>query len=504
MITLERSRLTTSITQFERTILNTNAKIGLIMALICGASGYFALIFLPGNELLSVTTIFFLPLLIGIIITRNLSFALTLTWINEIFAGGSGRWFVYESLPGRWILLALVLFTWVISRLGKRNTANAAADRHDKKITNWIIFLGIVLPFWLVIYSVVSGNSSIPAALGDVDFLIALLVYFPMRDLLQKHRDTVLGWLLGSSLVLVVLLLTMSVGPINLRNLIVGALLSEGRRVGVTISGISRIGLVHIVLLFFPVFLSFFIAISESSSYFTRLKWTLFGLVALLPMSVTYLRGPLLASVAVLVIFAVAALTTRYSARAGTRIILILPLIIAIVAAVMLTIVPDEAISKFTVGSEGIDKWISYKRTEQSRFAIEAFREDPVFGKGVGVPLRRYSVSADYFDNLAMELEYHKLLYRFGGIAFILFLIPVLWFLSEPFRFLANRRLKGNFRDEMMTLASLAAVLGILIAGGVNPYLTTPFTPLFITIYLSMKGLISKEESHSEIEVSRI
>ena len=58
---------------------------------------------------------------------------------------------------------------------------------------------------------------------------------------------------------------------------------------------------------------------------------------------------------------------------------------------------------------------------------------------------------------------------------------------------MGNKQIRSNLRDEVMALAFLAATLGILTSGLVNPYLTTPFTPLFATLYLSMRQIINKQ-----------
>lgn len=479
-----------------RIVLKNRARTAFVLATLIGLLSYLTLILYSTNPLLGFIAVFLLPFLTSFILTRNLICSLVLTWVNEIFVGGKGDWISVGPLSGRWILLLAVLITWFSIEIIKLAVMKRRRFTIEHKFSIWVFIWGLLLPCWLVFYSTIIKNTPLFMALSDVDFLFVLLIYYPMRSLVSDHWDIVLGWILGSSFVLIVLLLGMAMGPFEFRALAVDTLISKGRSVGVTISGVSRIGLVHVVLLFFPIFLAFFIAIDGVFSSTTRIKWAFIGLLGISPFAVTYLRGPIFASILTILLIVTAMLFKQYYWNDVLRIIFFLPMLIISMIVVMLLVVPEEAIQKFAISSSsGLQEWFSTKRVEQADFAIEAFLESPLLGKGIGVPLNKASAFADYFNSLDMELEYFKLLYRFGFMAFALYMIPILWFFTEPIRVLRIRVLKRYPNQGKTILAILATIIAIFISGSLNPYLTTPFTSLFVILYLSIKRVIINESN---------
>lgn len=121
------------------------------------------------------------------------------------------------------------------------------------------------------------------------------------------------------------------------------------------------------------------------------------------------------------------------------------------------------------------------QREAQAPKLWDAFKQNPVFGDGLGAVVRPYYVR-DPASPWSYELTYLQLLFQMG----VLGLLAVLALPLAVVRRGLREATVGELRA--LPLAGAMAILGILVASATNPYLLSSFGMLGIAIGLSMVG----------------
>jgi hypothetical protein len=447
-----------------------------LIAGVCGIVGFVVTVLYSDNALLGVFGLVAFPFALAFWKTRNFSDAAVLTWMNEIFVGGGGAWIKLGVFSGRWLLLMIVLMIWMMSpRRGRTNFGLGS--------TSSVLFFGLALPFLLVFYSLLIKENDTGLALGDVSFLVSLLIYFPLRELVKARWECVCGWLLGTSVVVWMYLMAMCMGPLEVRAAIVRVLLAD-TSVGRFSSGVDRVTALILVILFFPIFMAILSATKRHSSWWRRAFLLSVAIIAMLPLIVIFIRGPIISIVVVLLFMGVWEASHARNVLLLVRALAVSAVLILVVTVTLLQTAP-EWYYRATVAWETRDRsWlVDDARSMQSASMWEALMEEPVLGKGVGAPLLSFhNELATYF-----ELQYNMLLYRFGVVAFGVFVGGLLCIFMEPFRH-PFRRMASNLVGEGLFGVSLwASIMCILVVGSMDPYLRTPFSAMFVALYLSMR-----------------
>jgi hypothetical protein len=380
-----------------------------------------------------------------------------------------------------------LLFAYCFTFLLKAGKSRENRIAGENRVNTAILFFGVIFPLWLVLYSVVFKGTPLLRALQDVHFFTVLLVYFPLRSLVMKRHEVLLGYLIGACFGLSLLFLFLSAGPVNLRETSWRVLSGNfGMPIGTTASGISRLGLLNLAFLNIVVFFGMWLAIKKKSRISTRLAGYFMAGVGLAPIIITFQRGPILSIVFVLILVSLSMIIAPLYRRLAVRLLLVLSVFAVAAILTMIRLVPEGLEEKFSL-KDGLSSWVGDVRQQQIQLTWKTLMEEPWFGKGVGVHIidlnRRYEDPAF----LQMEAQYNMLLYRFGIIAFGIFLAPLFWlFLQLPRTFRNHQEVLQSQAGSVM-LALLLSSLAILLNGAANPYLTTPYTGFLIASYLAYK-----------------
>ena len=172
---------------------NTNRRLtevkGVYAACFMSLSTVGLSLILPSNQIVNLLCVIIIPFIVAFIFLKNVMYAVTLTWLNEMFLGVGGAWIKFGPIPGRGLLLVIVLFGYVIARPG------VIFNKKRYKRDLWITFYGILFPGMLLGYSVFVKGNSLSGAISDVQRFAIILIYFPLRDLLIRHFSFIFGWL---------------------------------------------------------------------------------------------------------------------------------------------------------------------------------------------------------------------------------------------------------------------------------------------------------------------
>ncbi len=460
-------------------------------ALVVGLVDVPVLVFARNSAALVLFCIVLVPFLAGLFLTRRFMDALLLTWINEMFFGGSGNWIAIGSFSGRWILFLVLLVAIGVSSLSRNRAARTAAVAWEGRIKAAILFWGAIFPFGLVLYSVGAMSTPIVLALKDISFLLVLLVYFPLRSFVARRSDVFMGYLVGACVGLSGLLILLALGPASLRDPIwmVMANYSEVR-IGVTDTGVARAGMLSSAFLFIIVFLGVWHAISPGQTSSSRFLGILLAIIGLAPMVITFQRGPIVSAILVLGLMTLGMWTSRGRRIAGLRLGMLTALFVVLGSAVISS-VGSEALERFSLAG-GISAWIGADRSLQFEIALMTLRREPLLGTGVGfmIPtlLRGEGIRQ-------IEAEYFMLLYKLGIVGFSVFMIPLAWLFLQPLLIIRRHGTALQSQEGMAVVASLLASLAILLSGLSNPYLTTPYTGFLIASFLAATHALLRRQA---------
>ena len=407
-----------------------------------------------------------LPLVSWWFVTRDVTTALVFTTIGEMYSGNSGTWLSIGPLSIRWLLIFTTIAVNMLIRMWIPRPASRKriASRSGHALP--VLFFGALFPIVLYAIAMVGTENSSTAAFKSVGFLLVLLFYFPLRRALQANPQQLVAFLIGLSITLALLMLSMSIGPMAFREEIISSIIGD-QTVGYTMTGIARIMPVHIVLMFFPVFVFIFEMSMEKGRY-RKIAYFGAALFFMLPMVVTFLTGTLI-SMLIMLLLTGGFLTVNNVSRPHGKLI---------VSATVLT--PDllelklvSRISGLTSGG-GIDP----SRDFQLLNFAEDFQNHLWFGQGAGATMDR----ATGGPQDRVEMEGLMIFHRYGLLGCVVFLAGFVAFAVQPIGLLRKRK---SFDSAMaMALAFWATVCTIVMAGMMNPFLTTPFPALFVGLYL--------------------
>jgi len=454
--------------------------LGFCLSCLCGSVALCTRFFDYTDSAVGLLGLIILPFLFAFILTHGWVTSIGLVWINEIFFGVDGRWIEIGALQGRGALLIAFLAVSYFSQLSTRNRFFQTSH-----VGIAVLFYGMIVPCWLIFYSVIARETPMAAAFGDGTRYFLLLAYFPLRKLVQKDVELVFGWVCGGCVMLSLMMLFSAVGPQPFATIVY--LAYSGADVIATLSsGISRTATPILVLTMIGVFLGVLYAVDNSQTKSARFIGLVLMSISLSPIVISFMRGPLFSMLGVSLL-----LLTAYTLGSGSKKIawhLGLSIIgIGILSFVMMSIFVPEGLERLSLGEQTLYEYVAdTDREEQAIWMLDAFAESPVLGKGIGVPISGYQRGGGS-DVLSFELQYHMLLYRVGGVVFLLFIIPIIWFFLEPFRMFRNRRAFLLQRKGKLAMAVLLALLATFIAGATNPYLVTAFTMFLIALYLAIK-----------------
>lgn len=454
--------------------------LGVCLSCLCGSVELCSRFFEFTNPAVGLLIFFVLPFTLVFMLTRDWAMSLGLVWINEVFFGIDGHWVEIGPLQGRGLLLLAFLALSLISQFstGKRllqTTPVGAA----------VLFYGMIIPGWLLLYSVVGMDTPLADAFGDGTRYVALLSYFPLRKLVKKDIKLISGWICGGCVMLSVMMLFSAIGPQPYATIVYIAY-SGAPSLSILESGISRTATPILVMTLIGVYLGVLYAVDDSQTKFTRIIGLALMSISLSPIVISFLRGPLLAILGVFFILLAASTLGSRSKKIAWRLGLTI-IGLGISSVVTMSIFVPEGLERFRLGENTVYEYVAdTDREEQANRMLDAFAESPVLGKGIGVPLAGYQRGGGR-DVLSFELQYHALLYRVGAVVFFLFFLPIIWFFFEPFKLYRNSSVFLLQRKGKLAMALLLALLTTLIAGAMNPYLLTVFTMFLIALYLALR-----------------
>ena len=343
-----------------------------------------------------------------------------------MFFGGSGDWIAVGAIGGRWFLFGFILLAYVMITLLRVLKPGRNVVLRINRMSVVIVFFGLIFPLRLVFYSILFKGTPLLYTLKDVRFLFVLLVYFPLRSLVAKRHDVLFSYLIGACFGLSMLFLFVSIGPVDLREIVWRTLSGHPDvAIGVTESGINRTGFLSFALLNIMVFFGLWLAIKKNAKNSIRFAGIMVR-VGLAPILITFQRGPILGFVLIVMLVILSMLLSPFYRRLAIRLIFVLFMVAFIGILAMIHFVPDGFKQNFSL-ADGVSGWVGDIRQQQIQRTWEVLMEEPWFGKGVGVAIPDLNMSSADPNYLPLEAQYNMLLYRFGIIAFGIFLLPLGW-----------------------------------------------------------------------------
>ena len=128
-------------------------------------------------------------------------------------------------------------------------------------------------------------------------------------------------------------------------------------------------------------------------------------------------------------------------------------------------------------------------RVDQAGPLWDGFRAHPVFGSGLGSALGS-GFARDPDFPWSFELTYLQVLFQLGVVG----LIVLLW-LPATVLWSTTREVLTSARIRPEVLASLSALIGILISSGTNPYLLTNFGMLSLVMVVALAEPATEPEA---------
>lgn len=434
----------------------------------------------PGSPVAGIVAVVLIPFVASYLVTRDSVNALTLVWVNELFFGVSGNWAGLGMLSGRALLLSALLALYFIKHFAIGRTRYPSPLR-----PHVVFFYGIVMPAYFVVYSVLLGNASPGGAISDVLRLATLLIYFPLRRLVAERFALFRGWLDGASCILALLYALMALGPVGIRNTLIINWMSGGNHLGqymFIFGDTTRAATTPMILCSMGIFSGMVCLIGGCS--LKRGVWaSLLVVTCTAPYIVNYLRGALLSALLTCILLLLLNLREMKPVVLGT----VLAVFFAIVAGggMFSIYVLPESLSKWELlKSERLMDILSRERVEQTGKMLADWKLSPVFGRGVGAPVRDYSRTDDP-EGLAFEVQYPMILYRVGVVGFVVLMGPFVWMGAHTLR--KWRGQAGRKRDpgNAFLLSVGCVIFFILCASWFNPYLASAMTPFFVALYLA-------------------
>ena len=459
--------------------------LGIFASLLMAGTVVLSTMMFPVNQGVALLSIIVIPFLISYRVTGNLIDALTIVWLNEVYFGVGGTWIQIGPIPGRGLLLGVVILAYIAFSHIRIHTSGII-----RRKTFYIIFYGLIFPLFLFIYSVFACGATVSKALSDVMRFGTVLMYFPVRDLLRRNMDISFGWIIGATVTLALLFVTMSVGPGYIRNSLLVNWMSGGdlgSQFNHPDAGFIRAAMVPMIFCFVGVFLGIMYVLNSKMSSWVRLLGWLLTIVSLAPFVINFFRGPLLGiAVAIMMIFWFLSMPVIHWAK-SMRLITMLSVLLISGYWISVNYIP-QSLSKWNISGQKMSEIVDPVRIEQTKKMIDAWWEAPILGKGVGMPLKDYTRSGDY--GLVFEVQYPMVLYRVGVLGFIIIMAPFIWMIIRTIRIW--RQCNANFSSYItkLQMAVAFAIIALLTASCTNPYFATVMTPLFMVLFFALDEVI--------------
>jgi hypothetical protein len=466
---------------------------GFMICILIGLISYFSISLARENILLNFAAQIVIPFMLTYRLTGDWLNTFTLITITDTFLSFQSIFFIssLEIPHGRGILMMITAIVFMMY-LYRENIHKVPDHLGSVSIKSAVVFFyGLIFPFLLISYAVLIKDISFTIAFNDVRYLLPLLLYYPISRLLKSDSGIFLGWVLAIGVTHIIISLILSIGPLSITSIMYhnyfDVLGDEEKNLYNLLEGIGIIRATSpaFIASLWGFFTGFLIAVDSTKKLFLRFLGFGFSLFCLSPFIIDYFRGPLLASVIILFLFGFAAAFKKHFYPWAFRTLIFVFAIVLIGGYAMYHIVPEGYYRLFFTGT--VQSYLGEQRVEQSERMIEAFKEEPILGQGVGSVIRGYARSA---DALNFELHYQMLLFRVGMVGFILLMAPLIWLIAELFRkkgVISKRlfQIEGKF---LMVL--LLSILTTCVAGYANPYLKTGYVTLSIVMYLSYKEML--------------
>lgn len=485
---------------YENTSTRSNKKEieifkGFMACIVMGLISFFSISLARDNFLLNFATQIVIPLVVTYRLTRNWLTTFTLITITGTFLGFSALFFISIGLPmvlARGIMFAITMGILLMTVYSQQHLQKPDDSYWNFSSTSVLILLyGLFLPILLVLYSVFVCDTSPVDAFGDIKFIFPVLLYYPISRLLKRHSEIFLGWVLAISVIHVIISLTLSIGPVDITSIMYQNYSNDilddtivGNYEGLLT---RRNASPAFITSLFGFFTGFLIATDSTKKMYFQFLGFGFGLFCLIHLIFDYMRGPLIATVIILLLFGFATTLKRQFHSYAFRTFMFVIAVILIGGYVMYLVVPEGYARFIFTGT--LQSYLGEARVEQSDQMIEAFKEEPVLGQGIGSKIRGgYARAA---DELNFELQYQMILYRVGVVGFVILMAPLIWLIAELFRkkgAMSKRlfQIEGKFH-----MCLLLSILATCVAGYANPYLKTGYITLTIAMYLAYRIALS-------------
>lgn len=454
---------------------------GIVMSLFMSGSVILSACAFPGNQFIALITVIIIPFIFIFLISKNIIDSLTIVWLNEIFFGVGGTWITLGPLPGRGFLLLIVLFMY-ITLTNVRIKKNGTLDR-----TSFIIlFYGLFFPFILFLYGTIVGGAKLANALSDVIRFGTVLIYFPMRDLFRRNFDLFFGWIIGATIILSLLFVTMAIAPNSIRiPLIVNW--SSGGNIDSVFNRpdleFIRAAMTPMILCFIGVFLGIMYATDSKKTIKKQILGLLLALCSIAPYIINFVRGSILGIFLSILTILLLSVIHQIQWTRFLRIIIISSFTLFVGYWISVNYIPIS-LTKWVIPSKDLSDIVNPIRIEQTNKMIEAWLDEPIFGKGVGVPVNDYS--RDGGEGLAFEVQFPMVLYRVGLSGFIIIMIPFGWLIIRTMQIWSQKNIYLESYIGKLQMAIGLSTISLLSASWTNPYFASVMSPLFVVLFLSL------------------
>jgi hypothetical protein len=450
-------------------------------AAVLGAIGALALFITPSSGPVLTLAFVVLPLVSWWFVTRDVTTALVFTTIGEMYSGNSGAWLSIGPLSIRWILIFTTIAVNMLIRMWMWRPASHKRTDSRSPHALQVLFFGGLFPIVLYAIAMIGTNNTSSTAFQSLGFMLVLLFYFPLRHALDADPLRLVALVIGLSITLALLMLSMSVGPIAVRQQINATVFAD-LSFGDTITGITRIMPAHIVLMFFPILLSIF-ELTRANGIFRKVAFAAAALFFLLPMTVTFLMGTLISLLIMLLVSGCLLTMMPMLRRYGKAIVIAVAVLAATVLSAAIVLTPDllesKLFSRTGMLSSGVGEQDA-RRLSEWLVVADDFQNYLWLGHGAGATMTVDESGPE--NGHTVEMEGLMTFHLFGALGCAVLLVG---FAVLAFHPLATLRKRKSFdRGMAVSLAFWATACAIIGAGMINPYLTTPFPALFVGLYL--------------------
>ena len=456
----ESSRLPRGLPSSSFAILAAAAGILTALGLTLGGS----------SQIIAILAIFAPTGIVAWYLTGSVTQTIFLLWLNEQLFGMGGIWITLGPIPGRAVLLGLLICTIPYTFKSSHAVKGLKPSTHF-----WIVFYGILAPLLLLGWSLGQGNS-IGSALGDTLRFGAVLAVYPTLAFLTTRARLFGAWLIGSSAAITALFTAMTILPFDIRALFVDNWVYAGTGLATPVD--------YYRITFEPLFYGYIGLFAGLLTLLTngrhRKLGTILLVVSMLPAALNFLRGPLLG---VFIVVAALALVNSLSGRGALRTAKLAPLVLgALLLSVYVVVQNPEAADRTLLLIErgGSSSLMGAARSAQVDITMTGWLNAPLLGHGVGARIVGYSAS----PGASIEFQWGMILYRMGLFGLLLVIAPMLLIIKDLFLDRAYERSASNLY-EFASDGAGCTVLAIAIASFFNPYLASSMTVTLFVLYFS-------------------